>query len=124
MKSEEIPKTKRGRTRRRIAIGLVVLLMAGGVAAWVAGGRLIAPRNQSIGNPPEEFPATSFTVQSESGSTIQGWHLVAEKSDGVIVLLHPIGGSRLSMLGRALLLKQHGYSVCLLYTSPSPRDDR
>ena len=99
MPPEKNPETKRGRAVRRIALGLVVLVIAGGVAAWVAGGRLIAPRNQIVGNPPEDFPATSFTLQSESGSTIQGWHLAAENSDGVLVLLHPIGGSRMAMLG-------------------------
>lgn len=114
MTSEEVRKTQKGRAVRRIAFGLVVLIIVGGVASWIAGGQLIAPRNQSIGIPPEEFPATSFTLHSESGSTIQGWHLVAEKSDGVVVLLHPIGGSRRSMLGRALLLKQHGYSVVMI----------
>lgn len=114
MPPEKNPETKRGRAVRRIALGLVVLVIAGGVAAWVAGGRLIAPRNQIVGNPPEDFPATSFTLQSESGSTIQGWHLAAENSDGVLVLLHPIGGSRMAMLGRAQLLKQHGYSVVMI----------
>lgn len=111
----DLPPPKcRVRILRRVALVLVLLLAAGGMATWIVGGSLVAPRSQHIGAPPDDFPALTISLESESGSTLSGWHFRAEKSHGVIVLLHGIGGSRKSMLGRARFLMRHGYSIVMV----------
>ena len=83
----------------------------GCVAAWIVAGQLVAVRNSSVGNPPSDFPAESISLPSESGSVVAGWHVKAPLSHGVVVLVHGIGGSRLSMLDRARWLYAEGYSI-------------
>lgn len=92
------------------ASGGVVLL----IAAWLIGGALVAPANRTVGDPPAEFPAATVRIESESGATLAGWHLVTPNSVATAVLLHPIRGDRRSMLTRAQLFRDHGYSTLLL----------
>ena len=42
------------------------------------------------------------------------------------MMLHDIGVVGMAVMGSnlALNMADHGYDVCLLYTSPSPRDTR
>jgi alpha-beta hydrolase superfamily lysophospholipase len=103
--------------RRRfcyVAIGVFCLLVIGIFASWFVAGQLVAPRQQEIGLSPADLPATSISLESESGATIAGWHIPADDSKGVIVLLHGIRGSRLSMLERARLLNAAGYSIVMI----------
>jgi uncharacterized protein len=88
------------------AIGLLV--------SWFVAGALIAPAPSAIGAPPSDLPVTEFALESDSGSTIQGWHLRSDEGRGVIVLLHGIRSSRLGMLNRARLLHKLGYSSVLI----------
>ena len=105
---------KRTKRIRCAVIAVVVALACGLVASWIVAGALINPRPRKIGPPPADFPADSLSLESKSGSTIAGWHIRAEPSVGVIVLLHPIRGSRLSMLERAKFLYRHGYSIVMI----------
>ena len=99
----------------RIAtITVLFLTIAGLIASWIAAGVLVAPCPSAIGDPPADLNATAFTLNSESGSMISGWHTQPEHSNGVIVLLHGIRGSRLSMVDRARLLHNHGYATVLI----------
>lgn len=99
---------------RLVAIAASVLIVAGLIASWIVVDALVAPCPCAIGDPPLDLNATTFTVNSESGSTISGWHTQPEHSDGVVVLLHGIRGSRLSMVDRARLLHEHGYATVLI----------
>lgn len=113
--AEEAP----GRNRRRkigrvllggFVLGLVVLF----AAAWIAGTEATRAANRPIGLPPAELAATELTIESESGSQIAAWYSQQDNSTATIILLHPIRGSRKSMVERALMLRQHGYSTLLI----------
>ncbi|QDV46069.1 Alpha/beta hydrolase family protein [Stieleria neptunia] len=89
-------------------------IMAGLIASWFVAGALVAPSPRVIGDPPRELNATSFTVNSESGSVVSGWQTQPHSGNGVIVLLHGIHGSRLSMLERARMLHDAGYATVMI----------
>ena len=99
---------------RFATIAVLLLTIAGLIISWIAAGVLVSPCPSAIGSPPAELNATAFTINSESGSMISGWHTQPEHSNGVIVLLHGIRGSRLSMVDRARLLHNHGYATVLI----------
>ena len=93
---------------------MLVLLFVGLIASWFVAGWLVSPQPRQIGEPPPDLPATSISLVSDSGSTVAGWHIPSETPYGVMVLLHPIRGSRLSMLERARLLHTAGYSIVMI----------
>ena len=95
-------------------IGLLTLLVVGVITSWLVAGWLVAPQSRLIGDPPTDLPVTSISLVSDSGSTIAGWHIPSGNLKGVVVLLHPIRGSRLSMLERARLLHGAGYSIVMI----------
>ena len=99
---------------RRAAIATSSLIVVGLAVSWFVAGALVAPSPCLIGDPPRELMATAFNVDSESGSTIYGWHTHPNTSNGVIVLLHGIRGSRLSMLDRARMLHAAGYATVMI----------
>lgn len=105
---------RRRRILRTALIGTSGLFVAGLFVSWLVAGALIAPRPRVIGDPPPDLQATSFTTASDSGSTLSGWHSRSDSSNGVIVLLHGIRGSRLSMLNRARMLRDAGYSTLMI----------
>ncbi len=90
------------------------LIVIGLIASWFIAGALVAPSPRAIGHPPHELNATAFTVDSNPGSTISGWHTQPNSHNGVIVLLHGIRGSRLSMLARARMLHDAGYATVMI----------
>ena len=89
-------------------------LAIGFLVVWIVAGQLVAARPQTIESPPSDLPAVSIVLHSESGSTVAGWHIPADGSRGVIVLLHGLRGSRVSMLGRARMLYGEGYSIVMI----------
>ncbi len=90
------------------------MVVAGLVASWIVASSLIAPQPRVIGDPPADLPAVSFNIVSESGATLSGWHIRADSNNGVVVLLHGIRGSRLSVLNRARMLRDLGYSIVMI----------
>lgn len=94
-------------------IAVSLLIVAGLAASWFVAGALIAPLPRPIGQPPGDLRVAEFSVASESGSTISGWYTPGESGKGVVVLLHGIWGSRLSMLDRARMLHQAGYATVM-----------
>ena len=109
-----MPLTRRKRALRIALIVCLCLVVAGLIASWSVAGALVAPKPQTVGDPPGELNTTSFTIASDSGSTIHGWHTRPEHSDGVVVLLHGMGGSRLCMLERARVLHAAGYATVMI----------
>lgn len=99
----------------RLAIYLLLCsTIAGSIISWIVANALVAPFRCDIGDCPRELPGTCIAIESQSGATIRGWHIRAEKRQGVIVLLHGIRASRLVMLGRARLLYELGYSTVMV----------
>jgi alpha-beta hydrolase superfamily lysophospholipase len=105
-------------TRRRCAlactVALLAVLLAGFAVCWRMAVEAVAPAHFVVGPPPDDFPCEAIQLESRSGTTIAGWHAPVEDSRGVVVLLHPIRGSRLAMLERARLFRAAGYSVVLI----------
>lgn len=102
------------RRRKWCIIIATVSVVVMGLGTWLVGGALIASANRSVGSPPADFSAESVQIRSDSGSTLAGWHLQVPNSNATAILLHPIRGDRRSMLSRAKLLRQHGYSTLLI----------
>jgi uncharacterized protein len=105
---------RRKRLLRRFVILVAGLFVVGLFGSWVVGGALVSPCPCVIEEPPAGLPAEPISLVSESGGTIAGWYVPAEPSQGVVVLLHPIRGSRLFMLDRARLLHSAGYSLVMI----------
>lgn len=109
-----ISKNDESRQMYYFLIVTVMLLVLGLVMIWVIAGSLVAAHPVKVGDPPADLPATNITLDSRSGHSITGWHIRSVDRRGVIVLLHPYRGSRLSMLNRARLLYTEGYSVIMI----------
>lgn len=105
---------RRRRWPRRAALGLLGMVVVGLAVSWIVAGRLVAARPAVIGKPPDDLDATTISIESQSGSTLAGWHARTPESRGVVVLLHGIHGSRLVMLERARFLVRAGYSVVMI----------
>lgn len=101
--------------RLKLAVlGVNCLMVCAVFTSWFVAGQLVAARPQVIGSPPADIRATSISLDSESGATISGWYIQADDSRGVIVILHGIRGSRLSMVERARFLNNAGYSIVMI----------
>ena len=85
-----------------------LLTAAGG--AWWLGGVLYAPNLHPVGPPPAGLGARAVSFQSLSGAPVAGW-LIPGRGDAAVLLMHGSGGDRRSMLGRARLLHDAGYTV-------------
>ncbi len=93
---------------------MVVTVVVGLTISWFVAGRLVAPNPQSVGAPPADFDAEIVQIPSDSGSTLAGWYALQAEPKGAVLLLHGIRSNRLSMLDRARLLVEDGYSVLLI----------
>ncbi|MCA9188285.1 MAG: alpha/beta hydrolase [Pirellulaceae bacterium] len=83
-------------------------------AAWLAGGKLVAPATCVVGSPPSDLPFQTLTLESQSGAQVAAWYLPGESSGATVVLLHPFRGNRRTMLPRARLFHERGFSVLLV----------
>lgn len=90
------------------------LLLLGLLIAWIIGGALCMPHNRPV-TAPADFPVEAIIFPSTSGTTIHGWiaQPVGTTNRGVIILQHGVRTDRSTMLGRARLLTQAGYTVLL-----------
>ena len=104
----------RKRIRRYLLTATLLLLIAMVVASWLVAGSLIAPANRTVGPPPSDLPFESLELQSESGSTLAAWEVRHPSAEVTVILLHPIRGDRRSMLGRARLIYEAGFSVFMI----------
>lgn len=103
---------------RRLRKWTMIVSLIGGlavaVAVWWVGGALVAPANRIVGSPPLDFAAESVEIPSASGSILAGWYLPIADSKATVVLLHPIRSDRRSMLSRARIFRDRGYSTLLV----------
>lgn len=107
---QRIFKTRIARWSSLIALGFLLVCL---LVAWFVGGRLVAPVNRTV-ELPDDFAVVDFQVESKSGSTIAGWKVSSEPGDPVVILLHPIRGNRNTMLGRARLFHENGFSIVMI----------
>lgn len=84
------------------------------VALLFYGEAAIAPVRCTVTAQATKLPVQSFQLSTEDGGTVEGWSIKAKHHLATVVLLHPIRGSRLTMLSRAELLHRHGYSVVMI----------
>lgn len=97
-----------------IVTATALLVVPGVIVTWMAASYFVAAHPEEVGEPPEDLPVESVSLHSESGSVLATWHIRAEQSAGVIVLAHPYQGSRLTMVDRARLLHDAGYSIVMM----------
>ncbi len=102
--------------RRASARALIALcvgaLVAGASASWVLGSQLVRPVNHPVPLP-AGFPAQMVSLPAP-GHAIAGWWVNHGSNSPVVLLLHSIRADRSSMLSRAKLLLDHGFSVLLI----------
>lgn len=95
---------------------IVAAVLGGGlcVAVLIVGLLLSAPAPAVIGQPPPSLNgAETVEIPSASGSRLHGWWLAGAIDGGTVVLMHGVRGNRLSMVARARVLHEHGFSVLL-----------
>ena len=78
------------------------------------GTYLIAPSRADLGAPPLALRAESVRIASASGSSLAAWAAQGSCRCGGVVLMHGVRANRRSLLGRAEMLHQAGYSVLLV----------
>ena len=81
------------------------------VSLYSIGWALSHPVPAEIGAPPAELNAEAVAFPSQSGSTIHGWLSQPPDARGAVLLLPGVRGNRLSMVERAVFLRQNGYST-------------
>ena len=102
------------RLGRWLVIASICATFLAVVVVWQVGGALIAPANRIVGEPPNDFPATTVSFPSESGAEIVGWFRQLPGSSATVILLHPLRADRRAMLERARWLTECGYSTLLI----------
>jgi hypothetical protein len=81
---------------------------------WIVAGQLIAPHLCKVGDPPSDFPAQANVLNSRSGASISGWRIRSNNRAGIIVLLHPLRGTRRSMFGRSRMSHAADDSIVMI----------
>lgn len=97
-----------------LGAGVMALAATALVAAVIAFGMFeVRPARAVIGPPPPDLHAENVVIASASGASLHGWLVPGRSGGGVVILMHGVRSNRLSMLARARLLKEAGFSVLL-----------
>ena len=96
-----------------LVVGAAVALCALAVSVIGVGIRLSSAMPAKIGSPPADLAAEEITIASGSGETLRGWFLSGRPGRGGVILMHGIRGTRLSMVERARMLHDSGFSILL-----------
>jgi fermentation-respiration switch protein FrsA (DUF1100 family) len=83
------------------------------VAVLGAALFLTHPAHVAVGSPPPELWAEAVAIPSPSGTLLRGWLVTGRAGGGAVVLMHGIRSNRLSMVRRAKLLNDAGFSALL-----------
>lgn len=97
--------------KRVVALTLVALALVACLTLYAIGSALMAPNPSRVGELPADLAGENVLIPSESGSVLHGWFVPGQS--GAVVLFHGLHGSRRSMIGRARLLHEAGFSVLL-----------
>jgi fermentation-respiration switch protein FrsA (DUF1100 family) len=96
--------------RLLIAVGLPVVVTVG--LSWSVGSILTEPTNHPVPLP-AGFHAQAVSIPAV-GHSVAAWWIDAGSATPVVLLVHGINADRTSMVDRAQLLEQHGFSVLLI----------
>jgi pimeloyl-ACP methyl ester carboxylesterase len=101
------------RVKKLAAIVLAVGALLAGALAFHAGTLLTRPVPRTIGAPPD---ATWEMVEIATGEgrTVRGWYGGGAAAQGAVLFLHGVREDRRTMLGRAELVREGGFSVLLI----------
>jgi alpha-beta hydrolase superfamily lysophospholipase len=102
----------RGSVVRVVVIAALVLLFFVSGVAWVLGSKLVEPQNHAVPLP-AGFAAQIVSIPG-SGHAVAGWWVDRGGDSPVVLLLHGVRADRSSMVSRAQLLIQHGFSALLI----------
>jgi uncharacterized protein len=100
------------RAFRVISVFVVVCICLGAAMTWFVGSKLIEPLNHTVALP-KGFAAEAVSIP-EADHVVSGWWVDAGKGTPVILLVHGLGADRSSMVPRAELLKEWGFSSLLI----------
>lgn len=100
--------------RRQALIVLAVLVLAILAGAWFTGSSLIKPSHYVVNPPPKDLPCTVVSFMSGSGAEMRGWYVPVPGAHKAVLLLHPSGGDRTSMLNYARFLRPAGYATLMV----------
>jgi len=89
----------------KIFATLITFIFVGFVSVWIAGGQLSSPVFAKVGLPPSEHSSENVVFED-----VQGWYFPATEHRACILLMHGIRSNRNEMVGRAIFLKDEGYS--------------
>lgn len=87
-------------------VAIAIIAVAG--ASYLAGSVLSAPAMNVIGPPP-----TDLNVVDVEFAGVKGWFVSAGEGSPCLLLMHGVRSDRRSMIERARLLRQAGYSALL-----------
>ncbi|MBN1267455.1 MAG: alpha/beta fold hydrolase [Anaerolineales bacterium] len=91
----------------------LVLFLAGYDIMWVYANSNPVRREICCSTPLDygySFKDVKFSTQD--GPVLSGWY-IPSKNGAAVILLHGYGANRMEMLGRAVMLADHGYGVFL-----------
>ncbi len=91
-----------------LALGIVIVL----ASAWLLGTKLVQSTNHTVVMP-ADFPAQPVSIPG-TGHAIAGSWVDRGADSPVVLLLHAVRADRTSMVPRARLLTEHGFSVLLV----------
>lgn len=96
-------------------IASVFVLLLAVVLVLLATGRVAtAPASAPVGAAPDDLPISTVKFSDNREREISGWALTGGRAKPAVLLVHGIRSDRRSMLGRARLLFEAGYSVLMI----------
>ena len=95
-----------------LGLWLLVALLLGLGVSWIIGGALVAPANHPV-KLPRDLAVEPVTFASTSGATIHGWLVMGETNRGVVILQHGIRADKSTLVTRAKLFSQAGYTILM-----------
>jgi alpha-beta hydrolase superfamily lysophospholipase len=93
-----------------VTLATAAVLLAG--TGWMLGSKLVSPANHRVPLP-ADFSAQTVSIPVV-GHSIAGWWVDKGEDAPVVLLLYAVRAHRSSMVSRARLLIQHGFSVLLI----------
>ncbi|MEN1681447.1 MAG: alpha/beta fold hydrolase [Planctomycetota bacterium] len=102
------------RAAKWLGVVLLVFFVVGAGYSWRLAGKLLAPSQSVVGEPPDGFPAENVSFASQSGSQIAGWYQRGKPGRGAVLVLHGIRGNRLASVPRAKLIAEAGFSTLVI----------
>lgn len=99
------------RKMRLVAVALFAIAVTA-CLSWLNGSKLTAPANRPVARP-ENFNADLVAISSKDHK-IAGWWTDKYQDSPVVLLLHAVRADRATMVSRARLLQEHGFSTLLI----------